>query len=66
MLDHGVALEPHSAYVRYMMSPSAPENLAFPASTFATKICQDQLNKKLRTSVNCVGVRAAVRVRAFG
>lgn len=57
-LRDAAGLEPHSAYIRLMTIPSAPENVAFPVGNFPTKICQDQLNKKLRTSVNCVAVRA--------
>jgi hypothetical protein len=50
-------LEPHSLYTRLMTAPNAPENAAFPASVFTTRLAQDQLNKKLRASVNCVAVR---------
>lgn len=63
-------MEPHTAYTRLLTAPSAAECVAFPASCFTTRLSQDQLNKKLRSSVNCVAVCATtivcVCVRACG
>lgn len=50
-------LEPHSAYTRLMTATYAPENAAFPASCFATRPSQDQINKNVRKPVNAVAVR---------
>ncbi len=62
--DHRDALlvEPHVSYARYMTPPSARENQNNPAASFCTRLCQDQLNKRLRCAVNCVSVCVCVRV----
>lgn len=40
-----------------MTATYAPENAAFPASCFATRPSQDQINKNVRKPVNAVAVR---------
>jgi hypothetical protein len=59
------AIQPHSTYTRWMTPPGAPENGANVANSFCSRLCQDQLNKRLRCPVNCVTVRQDEYSRAF-